>query len=146
MIALMDEFHICQYRPSHIKDDEFMIMSHPVTTVDVDSMRSGVSRLNEMVTKWSTMIDHIRSCRDWVPHKEKDFTPGAKETLELRLRAAHKLASDITYNAADMVAYIQSVLDRVQTTNAYVSPEVEPPKTVRPPENESAPEYKVLRT
>ena len=95
-----------------------MIMSHPVTTVDVRSMRSGVSTLNEMVSKWSTMIDHIRSCRNWVPQKEEDFTSGAKRTLELRLHAAHELTSDITYNAADMVAYIQTVLDRVQTTDA----------------------------
>jgi hypothetical protein len=92
------------------------------------------------------MIDRIRSCRAWVPQKEEDFTPGAKETLEFRLHAAHELASDITYNAADMVAYIQTVLDSVQTTDAYLPPQIEPPKTVRPPENESVPEYKVLRT
>lgn len=122
-----------------------MVMSHPVSSVDVDSMRSGVSRLNEMVTKWSQMIDRIRSCRAWVPQNEEHFTRGAKETLELRLRAAHTLASDITYNAADMVAYIQTVLDSVQTTDAYTPPQIEPPKTVRPPENESVPEYKVLR-
>ena len=107
-----------------------MIMSHPVTTVDVRSMRSGVSTLNEMVTKWSQMIDRIRSCRAWVPQKEEDFTPGAKETLEFRLRAAHTLASEITVDAADMVAYIQTVLDGVQTTNAYVQPEIESPKSV----------------
>jgi hypothetical protein len=123
-----------------------MVMSHPVSFVDVDSMRSGVSRLNEMVTTWSQMIDRIRSCRAWVPQMEEDFTPGAKETLELRLRAAHTLASEITVDAADVMTYIQCVLDRVQTTDAYIPPAIEPPKTVRPPENESAPEYKVLRT
>jgi hypothetical protein len=58
----------------------------------------------------------------------------------------HTLASEITVDAADMVANIQSVLDTVQTTQAYVPPKGEPPKTVRPPENESTPEYRVLRT
>jgi hypothetical protein len=107
-----------------------MIMSHPVTTADVNSMRSGVSMLNEMVTKWSLMIHQIRGCRDWLPHQEEDFTPGAKKSLKGRLLAAHTIASEITVDAADMVAYIQTVLDGVQTTNAYVQPEIESPKSV----------------
>lgn len=101
-------------------------MSHPVTTADVRSMRSGVSMLNEMVAKWSLMIHRIRDCRDWLPHKEEDFTPGSKKNLKGRLLAAHTIASEITVDAADMVAYIQTVLDGVQTTNAYVQPTIEP--------------------
>ena len=120
-------------------------MSHEVTVADVRSMRVGVSTLNEKVDKWSEMIGHIRGCRAYLPQTKEDFTLGAKDDLTFKLRTALNLAKEITVDADDMSGCIQSLLDTVQTTDVYEAPEIEPPKTVQPPENANTITWRVVR-
>jgi hypothetical protein len=100
-------------------------MPHLVTNDDLESMRTGVRRMNAYVSGWSEMIDNIKGSAQWIPkntyHKDdwKSFSVTNKMILENRLSEAHRLASEINLKAADMVVHIQAVLETSRAAEAF---------------------------
>ena len=100
-------------------------MPHLVTKDDLESMRTGVMRLNSYVSGWSAMIDNIKGSAGYIPKDTgqkddwKSFSALNKMGLESRLSEAHRLASEINLKAADMVAHIQAVLETSRAAEAF---------------------------